>query len=238
MQYPQEILVANRLVTTYGSARRRKKDFNLSIKYLSNILAQTHCAYSGEEFDTTDAGRLTLERFNNDLGYIEGNVIPVKNKYNMIRSDHTLENLISLRDSTSGRIIRAADARTTLKEFDGVLPKYSAQYENILNNIKRREDHLFKNPNLEKEVRTSLLARIAGGYTELERLRKISLKKVVSVAAATTKKPTAAEQKVHDYDTIIKGLTRFENLSRLEKAKVKKGLPLSASMFQLIRGKM
>lgn len=57
-------------------------------------------------------------------------------------------------------------------------------------------------------------------------------------AATTSKKATKAENSVHNYDIVIKGLTRFQNLTFIDKAKLKKGLPLSASMIQLIRGKM
>ncbi|WQZ01020.1 putative anti-sigma factor [Escherichia phage 04086] len=38
------------------------------------------------------------------------------------------------------------------------------------------------------------------------------------------------------YDKIIQGLERLEHLSFIDKMKLKKGLPLNASIFSLIRG--
>lgn len=235
----EELVVAARLVQTSMSASRRKKDFNLTMKYLSNILSQTHCAYSGEQFGGSESDSLTLERLNNDIGYIEGNVIAVKSKYNMVRSHFSLEEIIALRDEKAGRIVRAADhakpVKTTPSEV--VLPIYKKQYENIEANIKRRQEHMSQ-PGISAEVRKSLMARIAGGYSEMERLRRISLKKAASGGAVISNKASKAENAVHNYGIIIKGLQRFEKMSFIDKAKLKKGLPLEATIFQLIKGKM
>lgn len=97
--------INRRLDHTRASAKRRSKDFNLDFNYLKNILDQKVCAYSGESFNNSVEGeKLSLERFNNDIGYIKGNVIPVKKKYNTARSDLTLEELIEKRDAIARRI--------------------------------------------------------------------------------------------------------------------------------------
>src|SRR5699024_11677600 len=79
---------------TKTSAKRRGKDFNLTSKYIANLLSQEFCAYSGERFDENSTqDKVSFERFNNDLGYVEGNVIPVKVKYNGLRADLYLDEL-------------------------------------------------------------------------------------------------------------------------------------------------
>lgn len=251
MAKPLEIVVATRLVNTYASATRRQKEFGLTMSYLANIAQQTLCAYSGEPFrEGVNDDMMTLERFDNDKGYVPGNVIPVKKKYNSARGNFSLEELIEKRDELASRIVRAADAGGHVipeqlepeNEEDplvGIAKKYHKQYLAILNNIAKREAHM-KQKGVTAEVKKSLQARITGGKAELKRLRKVSGNndKLASKAATTSKKATKAENSVHNYDIVIKGLTRFQNLTFIDKAKLKKGLPLSASMIQLIRGKM
>lgn len=250
MAKPLEIVVATRLVNTYASATKRQKDFSLTMSYLYNIAQQKLCAYSGEPFrEGVNDDMMTLERFDNDKGYVPGNVIPVKKKYNSARGNFSLEELIEKRDELASRIVRAADAGGHVivdqqepeseDPLTGIAKKYHKQYLAILNNIAKREHHM-KQKGVSAEVKKSLQARITGGKAELKRLRKVSgnTDKLASKAATTSKKATKAENSVHNYDIVIKGLTRFQNLSFIDKAKLNKGLPLSASMFQLIRGKM
>ncbi|BBC78066.1 Srd anti-sigma factor [Escherichia phage EcS1] len=236
MAKPQEVIIANRLVNTYNSASRRSKEFNLSLKYLTNVVTQSRCAYSGELFnDNKEDDKLTLERFNNALGYIEGNVIPVKQKYNKARSDFELLELIQKRDEIAGRIVRSVDAKEA-EVSDGTC-ELSKQAKKTINriqaNIDKRKAHLSQK-GLPEEMKKGLSARIIGGESEIKRLMK------GHKANPIMKKPKAskAEETVHSYDIVIKGLTRFENLSWLDKKKIVKGLPLSANMIQLIRGKM
>ena len=245
MKKTDEVVLAARLVTTFNSAQRRNKDFNLSLNYLNNIMAQTHCAYSGEKFSSRDDNeKMTLERWNNNVGYVEGNVIPVKKKYNNARGNFEKEELIQRMNEISGRIVRASDrgqevAHETIPENEdpifNVLPKYQEQYAAVRQNIRKREAHL-KQKNISKEMVKSIKARIVGGYSELRRLEKASLGKTASKDAS--KKASEAENKVHNYDIIVQALTKLENMSRLDKAKLQKGLPMSASLFQLLRGKM
>lgn len=245
LKKPQEVTIAGRLVSTFNSADRRGKDFNLTLQYIANIIAQDRCAYSGEKFDNSDENeKMTLERFDNNLGYVEGNVIPVKKKYNNARADYEKDELIKRLDELSARIVRASDKGEVVvpepqveNGIDNILPKYRSQYASILQNIHRREEHIKRGKSgLSPELLVSLKARIAGGRSELKRIEKLSLGKAVSSGAA--KRASKAEHQVQMYDIIITGLTRFENLSKLDKAKLRKGLPLSASLFQLLRGKM
>ncbi|ARW57441.1 Srd anti-sigma factor [Serratia phage CHI14] len=231
MAKPQEVIVANRLVNTYNSASRRSKEFNLSLKYLTNVVTQTHCAYSGEPFnDNKESEKLSLERFNNSLGYIEGNVIPVKQKYNKARSDFELHELIQKRDEIAGRIVRAVDAKEAEVNIESLSKGTRKTIARIQANIEKRKAHL-NQKGINEEMKKALTARIIGGEAEIKRLMSVS-----NVMKAP--KASKAEETVHSYDIVIKGLSRFENLSWLDKKKIMKGLPLSANMIQLIRGKM
>lgn len=246
---PLEIVVAARLVSTYDSAMKRGKDFGLNLRYIENIACQKLCAYSGEPFaEGVNDDMMTLERFDNDAGYVPGNVIPVKRKYNSARASFTLEELIKKRDEIAGRIVRSADSGQNLIQIaetpsddplDGINKKYHKQCQLILNNIAKRTAHM-KQKGIPEETKKSLQARITGGKAELKRYKRLSgnVDKMASKSATVSNKNTRAEITVHNYEVVIQGLTRFQNLSFFDKAKLNKGLPLSASLIQLVRGKM
>lgn len=70
------------------SARRRGLKFNLRPKDVRVLLEQETCAYSGEPFDRdVKAESMSVERVDPTMGYIRGNVIAVKTKYNVVRSN-------------------------------------------------------------------------------------------------------------------------------------------------------
>ena len=262
MAMPREVVIAQRLVQTYKSASSRSKEFNLSMDYLLNIMAQDTCAYSGEKFHKELGDhQMTLERFNNKIGYVEGNVIPVKLKYNRLRANHEMEDLVRLQETTAARIVARVDAKNDVKpvrhESKNILPEHRldlpgfedidlrniskthrAEIKRIVQNIKSRQSHMLQ-AGVTEEHKKSLEVRIRGGITRIKTILKTKHKTPqVVTSRAASKKTSKAENTSHDYGIIIQGLNRFQNLSRLDKAKLKKGLPLSATLFQLIRGKM
>lgn len=64
---------------------KRGIHFDLPDWYLALLYRCTHCFYTGEKF--TKGNNLTLERIDNDKGYIVGNVIPVCNDANAKKSN-------------------------------------------------------------------------------------------------------------------------------------------------------
>ncbi|QQG32123.1 hypothetical protein CkP1_0018 [Citrobacter phage CkP1] len=260
MAMPREIVIAQRLVHTYKSASSRSKEFNLSMKYLMNIMKQDVCAYSGERFKKElGPDQMTLERFDNNKGYVEGNVIPVKLKYNKLRANYEIDELVKKQEELSSRITRAADAKekvvappnnTSSNRISSVIElshvdlnrvgkKERHKIDLIVNNILNRRSYLKQN-NIGPDHVASLEVRIKGGIAEVNRIYNKYIKEHPQVvkSGAASKRNSKAEISAKDYDIIIQGLTRFQNLSRLDKAKLNKGLPLSATLFQLIRGKM
>lgn len=239
--------IKRRLDHTKASAKRRSKDFNLDFNYLKNILDQKVCAYSGESFNNSVEGeKLSLERFNNDIGYIKGNVIPVKKKYNTARSDFSLEELIEKRDTIAVRIANPSARKVEkLNLDDKKWAQIKKVYGTIVNIQKKRENrvkhmaNMMKSQPLSKESELKLIglkARINGSlqaegheYAKLNVLLKGSDWK-------TKTKLTNAESLFDTYDKVIQGLQRFEKISFIGKLKLKRGLPLNATIFQLIKG--
>lgn len=246
----ETVKIYSRLISTYNSADHRGKEFNLTPEYLYNIMQQTHCAYSGEKFGSAKGNHpdsMTLERWDNDKGYVVGNVIPVKQKYNSMRGDSSLEQIEERALAISRRIVRAADSRKPLSAKEEARCKKIADHEktaaSIRINLHNREKHiapyLLKKKNgtatsADLELITALQSRIDGGKSALGQLEHT----ISSMLASVPNKPSDADFKVEALNLIAKSLRRLEECSMLDRLKLKKGLPLTASIFQLMRGKM
>lgn len=114
------------------SAKRRGLDFNLSLRDVNNISSQKYCAYSGEKFQNKKAqhdDKLTYERVDNNKGYVRGNVVPVKMKYNTMRADHSLDDLKAIcRDPYLGK--PTYDIRTSVDiMLDSLTPRYKGRFD-------------------------------------------------------------------------------------------------------------
>lgn len=90
----QNIKFAECYIAKKKDATRRKLEFTLSLQAFINMKLQTHCAYTGLPFsDTIEEEKMTMERIDNDKGYINGNVVPVMKKYNSLRNNLTSETI-------------------------------------------------------------------------------------------------------------------------------------------------
>lgn len=79
-----------------NSAQRRSKNFKLSRGCCENLLKQKVCQYTGVPVYGKEQGKhsITFERVNNDIGYVDGNVILVSEFSNSIKSDFSSEELL------------------------------------------------------------------------------------------------------------------------------------------------
>ena len=229
---------------TKTSAKRRGKDFNLTSKYIANLLRQEFCAYSRERFDENSTlDKVSFERFNNDLGYVEGNVIPVKVKYNGLRADLSLDELKRAQTRLAVRISGGSKMPNSFK----VTPDNYYKIRKIIKNIKATQKGLKKRENRLKELIKSgatdktpsviaVKARIHGSNASIGIMEK-GLKSLIGGPDWRAKfKLSEAETRYDMYDKIIQGLERFEKIGFIGKLKLKRGLPLNAPIFKLIRG--
>ena len=70
------------------SAQRRSLDFDLTIEDFINII-QKPCVYCGEQ-PSEDSGRNGIDRIDNILGYIKGNLTPCCIKCNQMKGKRTV----------------------------------------------------------------------------------------------------------------------------------------------------
>ncbi|AXF40597.1 Srd anti-sigma factor [Acinetobacter phage vB_ApiM_fHyAci03] len=87
------IKIAECFVNKAKNAKLRGIKFDMSLSTFANIKHQTLCAYSGMPFEENETASMSLERIDNTIGYIDGNVIPVRRELNTLRSDLTSDTI-------------------------------------------------------------------------------------------------------------------------------------------------
>lgn len=88
-----ELWVANYYKAKVESCRDRGIEFKLSLISVRNLLSAKYCGYTGMELTRNKAGAksacqsdVTIDRIDNSIGYVKGNVIAVSNVANNFKS--------------------------------------------------------------------------------------------------------------------------------------------------------
>lgn len=218
-----------RLAHTQKSAKSRGKDFNLDRMYIENMLLQTHCAYSGERFGSGD-DKMTLERWDNDKGYVKGNVVPVKLKYNHCRSDLSLKQLMHASGVEEERV-KLLDRPENLK-LSAKAKQFHITRLRVLKNIEGRKQSL---ANLEASgiideatmIRMETMRkRIESGTEEAAKLLELFEKEKSKAKEDPKSKVKTANNAAQAYGIIAKALLRFEFMNAHNYVRLKRGLPM------------
>lgn len=90
------LAVSRKFYQKYLNAQNRKIEFDLNLTTIRNLLRAKTCPYTGitmhiyvgmKQGDTIPDDSLSIERVDNDKGYVKGNVIAVSHKANKNRGD-------------------------------------------------------------------------------------------------------------------------------------------------------
>lgn len=202
---------------TYKSASRRNKEFKLSLRTVENLLAQTRCAYSGKLFNERNQDeRLSFERIDNSIGYVDGNVIPVQEVYNRARANLSLDEFVEGTLAPSVDKVKKSNQEIQLKRHYVKLKKLTKLLEDLNNKGALDESQKACQEKWTKDINTKL--------TEIQ-----NLKNAISKNGVTDKK---LDKRIDQYkDQIL----RFKNLSKINKLKVKYGLSLDTSILGLLK---
>ena len=85
---PYQVQVAAKLIQLYKSATRRKKEFDLSLKDVHQLLQAPTCYYTGVKLTRTDGPfKRTVDRIDNSKGYVSDNVVACSNLANQLKND-------------------------------------------------------------------------------------------------------------------------------------------------------
>jgi hypothetical protein len=85
--------VARKMLNLKQSADSRSIKFDLSFNTLKKMMEQKKCFYTGRQFDPKGDSSLSIDRIDNKLGYVEGNVVACTVEINRKKTDITLEEI-------------------------------------------------------------------------------------------------------------------------------------------------
>ena len=95
--------VALKYLNLQESAERRGIEFSLSIQSIINLKKAKRCFYTGMAL--TDINR-SVDRIDNEKGYIKGNVVACDKAFNMLKGGLTLEEIRQIHIGINERKIR------------------------------------------------------------------------------------------------------------------------------------
>lgn len=89
-----DIQIAKKLINLQHSARDRKIKFNVSFRKMKQLMSRKTCYYTGERF--TETIIRSIDRVDNDRGYLDDNIVVCTVKINGIKDNLTLNQIDSL----------------------------------------------------------------------------------------------------------------------------------------------
>ena len=248
-----QVEIAEKYVQKAKNAKSRRMEFSMSLYSFSNIVTQTHCAYSGIKFDKKD-NILSLERIDNSIGYVDGNVIPVILKLNNIRDSHTLESIELEIDSIKAEldkkfvnansiensITQNIDIDTVKKRFTYKTYRKYMHYYNISKSLEKKIKRFGKNKELKDEltkVKHTLSSIVHGAPYNLNKSQLKDLNRAKALKSVNNSIKSDME-KLKQLRLIKQGLSKFTNMSDADKYLVSAGLPLDTSKFKMLKHKV
>lgn len=90
----EDLRVARKLVNLCKSANSRSIPFKVSFKVLKQLMRRKTCYYTGVTFDSSNI--LTIDRVDNDQGYIDSNIVACTQEINHIKSSLTIDQIDNL----------------------------------------------------------------------------------------------------------------------------------------------
>jgi hypothetical protein len=85
--------VAKKMINLKQSADARNIKFDLSFTTLKRLMEQKKCFYTGRTLDPRGDYALSIDRIDNKLGYIDGNVVACTVEINRKKTDITLDEI-------------------------------------------------------------------------------------------------------------------------------------------------
>ncbi len=88
-----DLEVAKKMLNLKQSADSRNIKFDLSFATLKELMEQKNCFYTGRALESKGDFSLSIDRIDNGLGYVEGNVVACTVDINRKKTDITIEEI-------------------------------------------------------------------------------------------------------------------------------------------------
>lgn len=96
-----DLEIARKLLRTSQSAKERQIVFNVSFKKMKQLMTRKTCYYTGVKFNNSSRKR-SIDRVDNDKGYIDSNVVVCTTAINQLKSNLTIKEINNLHKSVNG----------------------------------------------------------------------------------------------------------------------------------------
>ncbi len=93
-----DVQIASKLVSKQHSSKSRGIEFDLSFKEMKKVLTAKKCYITGVALNNVenDPHKLTIDRIDNDKGYVDGNVVACSYEMNSLKSNLTVKQIQQL----------------------------------------------------------------------------------------------------------------------------------------------
>lgn len=135
--------IAKKLCQIYSSANERGIPCSLSIKKLKLLLKSTNCYYTGIKFDEVHIR--SIDRVNNDLGYIDSNLVASDKIFNSRKANLTLNDI----DVLYKKVSKFINPKKNVKKKISTCKKSSANNQKSIRS-NSKSDSLKKTSSKEK----------------------------------------------------------------------------------------
>ena len=88
-----DLEVAKKMINLKQSADSRSIKFDLSFLTVKKLMEQKKCFYTSRSFENKGDYALSIDRMDNKLGYIEGNVVACTVEMNRKKADITIDEI-------------------------------------------------------------------------------------------------------------------------------------------------
>ncbi len=97
-EYGSDLNIARKLIQIKDNADKRNIKFNLSFSKLKREMQRKRCYFTGRTFENIREGGkpqniLTIDRIDNDKGYVDSNIVACTSSVNSLKGDLTIEEL-------------------------------------------------------------------------------------------------------------------------------------------------
>jgi len=114
------------------NAKERDLEFNLTLETFTILLQQTHCYYTGIKYQSM--GEISIDRVDNEKGYVEGNCVSCHGRINGGKSDFSLteikavyERIVKFKQPKIKVELNAHEVELVYKSMESFLSKKSLE---------------------------------------------------------------------------------------------------------------
>lgn len=173
-----------------------------------------------------------MERLNNLVGYLDGNVIPVEARINHLKSNFTLE---QLEDILFEKFVSINSKKETLDNITKKVAEHIDDFEKIKGEIQYIVNDY--NDTIQRNQVDGSSVKNLNRLPHLNDKLKKSIAKVNNIKrdiSSMKKNIKTLEEGIDDLLILVQSVRKYENLSFIDREKLKLGLSIDTTITDLV----